>query len=191
MPHTKQHLRTIYQQKRDSLTQEQALRANHLITEHVLTFPGLKPDSTIAGYHPMRNEVHTLPILSHLHHKGHRTALPIIQHIHSPLNFHSWKPGDALVHSVLFKSVLEPSPVQPVIMPDIILVPLLAFDRNGYRLGYGSGAYDRTLAHLKEIDHPFISLGMAYSIQEANDLPHISFDQQVDYIITEKEIIHC
>lgn len=185
MLHTKTHLRSLYLQKRASLSAEQATRASHAVAEILLAFPGLEAARVVAGYFPIRHELDILPALNKLHRKGHGTALPVIRHIQSPLEFHRWKPGETLVKSALFKSVWEPSPSSPILVPDIILVPLVAFDRKGFRLGYGSGAYDRTLAASPNV----VTIGIGFAFQEAEALPHISFDQRVDYVITEKEII--
>lgn len=191
MPHTKQHLRALYLQKRSAISDENALRASHNVAENILSFCDFPLNATIAGYIPIQRELDILHSIAKLHAKGYKTALPIMRHLHSPLDFHLWKPGDALVESSLFSKLREPSTTAPAVIPQLILVPFLAFDRRGYRLGYGSGAYDRTLGHLREHGHSPLTIGVGYSIQEAEDLPHISFDQKVDYIITEKEVIHC
>ena len=103
-----------------------------------------------------------------------------------PLSFHVKPPREMLVKSAF--GVLEPPPEAPVIEPDILLVPLLGFDRRGYRLGYGAGHYDRTLATLRA-RRPILAVGLAWACQEVDLIPADGFDQPLDWVVTENEAI--
>jgi 5-formyltetrahydrofolate cyclo-ligase len=83
-----------------------------------------------------------------------------------------------------------PPETSPELLPDVLLVPMLAFDRNGYRLGYGGGFYDRTLVKLRAIK-PVVAIGVAYSAQEVPEVPRAPFDQPLDWIMTERETLKC
>jgi len=102
-----------------------------------------------------------------------------------PLSFHVLTPG-TLVKSAF--GVLEPPPEAPVVTPDILLVPLLGFDRQGHRLGYGAGHYDRTLAALRA-RRPVLAVGLAWACQEVDRIPTDAFDQPLDWMVTENEAI--
>ena len=100
-----------------------------------------------------------------------------------PLVFRAWKPGDALVAAAFGTRV--PSDDAPVLTPELLLVPMLAFDDRGYRLGYGGGFYDRSLAGLKSP----IAVGCAYDAQRVDDLPVDDHDRRLDWIVTETRIL--
>lgn len=102
-----------------------------------------------------------------------------------PLSFHRFTPG-ALVKSAF--GVLEPPADAPVVIPDIVLTPLLGFDRRGYRIGYGAGHYDRTLAVLRA-RRPVLAVGLAWACQEVDRIPTDAFDEQLDWVVTENEAI--
>jgi 5-formyltetrahydrofolate cyclo-ligase len=138
--------------------------------------------SKIAGYYPLRNEINLLPILFQAYSLGYEISLPKV--VRSSLQFKEWKKGDLLIMNSKYK-ILEPSKESNVVIPDLIIVPLLGFDRSCHRLGYGKGYYDRTLKQYKKA----ISVGIGYSFQEVDKLPINIYDISLDYIVTEKEII--
>jgi 5-formyltetrahydrofolate cyclo-ligase len=105
-----------------------------------------------------------------------------------PLVFRAWVPGDAMDKGVW--GIPEPKPDKPVLEPDILLVPLLAFDVDGCRLGYGGGFYDRTLARLRAIK-PVVAIGLAYDEQRVNAVPHLDYDQRLDWVLTPSGPIRC
>jgi len=140
----------------------------------------------ISAYYPANNELSTLSLLKKLSTQGATTALPVIKAKDSPLDFQKWQHGEKL-HRSKFFNIQEPD--NKSVIPDIIILPLLAFDRNMNRLGYGGGFYDRTLKHLEERKYDFISIGYAYSFQESDEIPTNEQDMPVDYIITDKEIL--
>ncbi len=108
----------------------------------------LPREASVAGYWPMGPELDVRPLLEHLHWHHHVCALPVVEKRHHPLVFHRWEPGDKLVAGVFGTSM--PRHDTPQVVPDVLIVPLLAFDDEGYRLGYGGGYYDRTIASLRK-----------------------------------------
>jgi 5-formyltetrahydrofolate cyclo-ligase len=113
------------------------------------------------------------------------TALPRVVAKDAPLAFHRFRPGNALLEGRM--RVLEPSPAAPQVVPAIVVVPLVAFDAEGYRLGYGGGFYDRTLAGLGP-DH--LALGLAIEVQRASPLPRDTTDVRLETIVTETGVHH-
>jgi 5-formyltetrahydrofolate cyclo-ligase len=85
---------------------------------------------------------------------------------------------------------MEPPPEAKEVLPDLLFVPLAAFDRKGGRLGYGAGFYDRTLAKLRALK-PIKAVGVAFEVQELQDLPQEPHDEPLDYVLTERKLIYC
>lgn len=145
-------------------------------------------DAPVAGYWPFRDEIDPRPILEHLHAQGHEVGLPAVVGRGRPLVFRAWRPGMRLAKGRLG----EPTPPPDAdygageITPRLLLVPLLAFDARGYRVGYGGGYYDLTLAALRKAGS-VTAVGLAYSAQEVDAVPHDGNDQRLDWIVTERE----
>ena len=138
----------------------------------------------IAGYWPVGDEIDPLPLLRRLA-KSHVCALPVVESGRA-LSFRAWAfdvPPAAGRYGI-------PSPPldSPVVLPDILLVPLLAFDRTGHRLGYGGGHYDATLAALRA-ERPIYAVGLAYAGQEVARVPADARDQRLDAVLTEQGLI--
>jgi len=142
--------------------------------------------AAVSGYWPMRSELDPRPILTALSARGHPLCLPVVAGKARPLVFRAWHPGDALVAGGYGTQV--PDAGQEVVVPHLLLVPLLAFDRAGYRLGYGGGFYDRTLAALRAAG-PVVAVGLAFCAQEVDTVPHDATDARLDWIVTEAEAI--
>lgn len=140
----------------------------------------------IAAYWPRGDEVDTRPLLAALHQRGFSCALPVVDRRGGPLVFRGWEPDMALVDGAY--GIKEPPPSAPAVVPSILLVPLLAFDRAGHRLGSGGGYYDRTLAALRE-DGKIVAVGVGFAAQEVACLPAEIHDQRLDWIVTEKGAI--
>jgi len=155
------------------------------IASHLLSLlPDLRPGPlTIAGYHPKGDEADVLPALSALANAGQATALPVVMGRAWPLVFRLWRPGHPLVPGAF--RIMEPMGDAPLVQPDIVLVPLLAFDQAGYRLGYGGGFYDRTLEVLRA-EAPTLAVGIGYAGQGVDKLPIDAYDQKLDWIVTEQ-----
>ncbi|PDH63819.1 MAG: 5-formyltetrahydrofolate cyclo-ligase [SAR116 cluster bacterium MED-G04] len=139
-------------------------------------------DAIIAGYWPIRSELTPLPLMAALVARGMRTALPATPQPGQPLVFHHWQEGDALIEGLYGTS--EPPSTAPLCVPDVLLVPMLAFDRLGYRLGYGGGFYDRTLAAIRP-EKPLVrAVGIAYAEQQVDAVPVGDHDASLDAILT-------
>ncbi|MGJ4854402.1 5-formyltetrahydrofolate cyclo-ligase [Labrys sp. KB_33_2] len=150
-------------------------------------FSRLKYTSGIVGlYQAFRDEIHPGEIAERLHHTGRKLALPTTPKYGHPLTFRAWAPGDPLV--VGRHNIPEPSPEAEEVHPQVLLVPPVAFDRRGYRIGYGAGFYDRTIPQLRAM-HPVFTLGYAFACQEVAVLPAEHHDVPLDAIATENEII--
>jgi 5-formyltetrahydrofolate cyclo-ligase len=143
---------------------------------------------TVAAYWPIKDEASPLLLLEALAAQGRATALPVMAARDAPLVFRRWRPGEPL-HDVSF-GLKEPAADAPMIVPNLVFVPLVAFDRHGYRLGYGAGFYDRTLAKLRA-KGVATAVGLAYALQELPEIPAESHDQKLDYVLTDREWIDC
>lgn len=140
----------------------------------------------VSAYWPMREELDPLPTLEALAGRGHPTCLPVVVGRARPLVFRAWRPGAPLVPAPFGTSV--PPEDAPELEPDLLLVPLLAFDRRGYRLGYGGGFYDRTLEGLRA-RKAVTAVGVAFAGQERAAVPHDALDQRLDLIVTEAAVL--
>lgn len=144
--------------------------------------------SVISVFHSFDTEISTFELFDKLAAEGWTTALPVVIAKNTPLVFRQWAPGDALVLGRW--NIKVPPEEAPEVVPDVLLVPLLAFDRKGFRLGYGGGFYDRTLERLRALKK-ITAIGVAFAGQEVDAVPHEEFDQPLDWIMTEKETIKC
>ncbi len=147
--------------------------------------------ASVAGYAPIGTEIDPMPLLTELDLAGKETALPCVQTLGWPLAFRRWRLGDSL-QAGLYMEIKEPSLDSELIWPEVILLPLLAFDRLGGRLGYGGGFYDRTVAEYLRAQKPMpILIGVAYASQEFPALPQGAHDLRLNQIITENGVIDC
>ena len=186
MPATplKSDLRSAALAKRDALSDEARTAAAEAIAARGLPFD-FAPGAIISGYSPVRNEIDPAPLMKRLASKGARLALPTVTARGQSLIFRAWSPGERLMLGPL--GILEPSPVAAEIVPDIMLVPLAAFDRAGHRIGYGGGYYDHTFAHLHKIK-AVIGVGLGFAVQEIRNVPALPHDVALDYVLTEKKV---
>ncbi|MBL8789371.1 MAG: 5-formyltetrahydrofolate cyclo-ligase [Rhizobiales bacterium] len=144
--------------------------------------------SIVSAFYPYQSEIDTRPLLGKLAGEGWTTALPIVTKLGTPLEFRRWMPGDPTIPGKW--DIPRPADEAPLVEPDVLLVPLLSFDRRGFRLGYGGGFYDRTLEKLR-MAKPVVAIGVAYAVQEVDSVLHDHHDQLLDYVMTEKELIRC
>ena len=142
----------------------------------------------VSGFIPYKSEITTVPMLSRLHRDGWQTCLPIVIAQEEPLVFRAWAPGDPLVPGVW--DIPIPLDTAAELLPDVLLVPMLAFDRKGFRLGYGGGFYDRTLEKLRELKK-VVAIGVAYHAQMVGEVPVGIHDAPLDYVMTEQETFAC
>ncbi|MCP4327764.1 MAG: 5-formyltetrahydrofolate cyclo-ligase [Alphaproteobacteria bacterium] len=146
----------------------------------------LTPGSRVSAFWPAKGEIDVRVLLRRLHEAGHVCGLPVVAGHGRPLLFRRWTP-DTVMRPGNFRIPVPPESAE-LLTPDVVLVPLLAFDRNGNRLGWGAGFYDRTLAALRA-DHSVVAIGIAFAGQEIERVPHGSQDEKLDWIVTEQEAI--
>ena len=179
---SKSDLRTAALARRDALSDEHRAAAAEAIARRGLPVD-IKPGAVVAGYSPIRSEIDPVPLMRMLAAQGARLALPAVMARGKSLAFRAWSPGDKLTLGPL--GILEPSPAAAELVPDIVLVPLAAFDRAGHRIGYGAGHYDFTLAHLRKAK-TIAAIGLAFAVQEIKAVPMQPHDVALDYVLTEK-----
>lgn len=138
----------------------------------------------VAGFWPIGSELDVRPVLRHVTLSGGVAALPISGPKGTPLVFRSWDPDAPLVEGRY--GIAEPDESRPEVVPRVVLVPLLAFDRRGMRLGYGAGYYDRTLALLRGRGE-VLAVGIAFAGLEVAEVPADGTDERLDWIVTERE----
>ncbi len=140
----------------------------------------------VSAFFPIGDEPDALALLSALGAAGFATALPVTAPAGAPLTFRRWSVGDPTVAGAL--DIPEPLAEADAVDPDLLFVPLAAFDRRGHRIGYGAGYYDRTLRRLRAA-RPIRAVGVAYSVCEIAAVPDAAHDEPLDFILTEREWI--
>jgi 5-formyltetrahydrofolate cyclo-ligase len=179
---SKNDLRTAALARRDALSAEHRAAAAEAIAARGLPVE-IRRGAVLAGYSPIRGEIDPTPLMRALAAQGLRLALPAVMARGKSLAFRAWSVGDRLTLGPL--GILEPSPAAAELVPDIMLVPLAAFDRAGHRIGYGAGHYDFTLAHLRKAK-TIAAIGVAFAVQEIKTIPMQPHDVALDYVLTEK-----
>jgi 5-formyltetrahydrofolate cyclo-ligase len=170
---------------RDALSSEHRAAAAQAIAVRGLPIE-IMPGAVVAGYSPIRSEIDPAPLMRKLAAPDVQLALPAIIAGDQPLKFRAWSPGDRLRRGRL--GILEPAPDAAELIPDILLVPLAAFDRLGHRIGYGAGHYDRTLAQLRELK-AITAIGVAFAAQQVETVPALLHDVALDYVLTETQVL--
>ena len=171
--------------RRDSLGVEQRVEAAEAVIAIDLPLE-LQTGAIVAGYSPINSEIDPLPLMRALAERGAALALPVIVARDHPLIFRAWRPEDGLVRGQY--GIFEPSSDAQDVDPDIVLVPLAAFDRAGHRIGYGRGYYDRTLQNLRAMKKITV-IGLAFAVQEIEIVPALPHDEQLDCVLTERELV--
>jgi 5-formyltetrahydrofolate cyclo-ligase len=184
MERTKADLRATALAAREKLSEKQRASAANALAKR-----GLPVEITngliVSAYSPIRSEIDPAPLMEKLAKQGARLALPTVNARGKSLTFRSYTPGDRLTLGML--GILEPSPAAAEVVPDIMLVPLAAFDGAGHRIGYGAGYYDYTFTHLRK-HKAVIGVGLAFAAQEIEAIPALSHDVPLDYVLTEKRV---
>lgn len=183
----KARLRTVLAKRRGTLSEEAARRASAEVRDLLLATPMIRAGMVVAGFWPLIGELDPRPAMTALAARGHDLVLPRMAGRGLPLEFRAWAPGEPLVEGPF--RVMEPAADRPQLRPGLVLVPLLAFDRRGHRLGYGAGFYDRTLAALRVRDADVLAVGLAFAIQEVDEVPVEQHDQPLDAILTERGVM--
>lgn len=174
-------LRASAQERRASAHAKYGDVAGEQLASIGLEFCGAKPPLVVSGFSAIGDEIDVRPLMLALDASGFQLALPVIAGKGQPLVMRAWKPGDPM--AVKTWGISEPLDSALEVEPDVLLVPLLAFDGDGYRLGYGGGFYDRTLAQLKA-RKSVIAVGVAYDEQRVDAVPREVYDEPCDWILT-------
>lgn len=171
--------------RRDALSAEQRGDAAKAIASASLPVE-LSRETVVAGYSPINSEIDPFPLMRALADKGAALALPVIIQRNHALIFRDWSSDEGLVRGQY--GIFQPSSDAADVDPDIVLVPLAAFDRAGHRIGYGRGYYDRTLQNLRAMKRITV-IGVAFAVQEIEVVPALPHDEQLDCVLTERELI--
>jgi len=181
----KSDLRKTAFARRDALPAAARQAAAEAIAARPFPLP-IKPGLIVSGFSPLKTEINPLPLLRKLAAGGARLALPVVDGRGKPLIMRSYAFGQALNEGVW--GIREPKDDAPEVDPDILIVPLAAFDRRGNRIGYGAGYYDMTIKRLRS-RKPVIAVGIAYAAQEVPEVPTTPRDERLDLVLTEHEVI--
>lgn len=150
--------------------------------------PAFQPGTIVAGFYPLPDEFDVLPLMGRFQTLGCQLALPVVEQANAPLVFRQWNKGDELVPGAMNIPVPPKDALQS--RPDVLLVPFLLIDAQGYRLGYGGGFYDRTIAKLRQTG-PVLTIAVGFSGQIVDKVPRDRFDLPVDAILTEDGLRLC
>ena len=171
--------------RRDGLPADMRAAAAQAIAER--PFPiAMAADAIVSGFMPLKSEINPIPLMRRLADAGAQLALPAIARRGQPLTMRAYSFGQPLASGVW--GIREPGPDARELFPDIVIAPLLAFDRSGHRVGYGAGYYDMTIARLRSMK-PVIAIGIAFAAQEVPELPKTPRDEKLDFMLTEREVI--
>jgi 5-formyltetrahydrofolate cyclo-ligase len=171
--------------RRDALPADARTQAAEAIAAR--PFPlEITPGTVVSGFMPLKTEINPLPLMRKLAAAGAKLALPVVAGRGKPLIMRAFAFGDALNSGQW--GIKEPKPEAGEVAPDILLVPMLAFDRQGHRIGYGAGYYDMTIAALRA-RKPAIACGIAYAAQEVDAVPVTPRDARLDLVLTERGVI--
>lgn len=184
----KSQLRQHMKQLRDDALQDNPNAPSEQIARHGLAFLEHSAGTVVSAYAAMPGELDPAPLLNRLMVSGKRIALPVVVAKGQPLVFRLWQPGDVMASGTW--GIQEPLPDKAAVSPDIMLVPLLAFDARGGRLGYGGGFYDRTIAALRA-QGSVVTVGLALQAQEVEVVPMGPHDQYLDWILTPTGATRC
>jgi 5-formyltetrahydrofolate cyclo-ligase len=184
---TKAELRHDALARRDALPADARAAAAQTVADR--PFPiELAPGIVVSGFSPMRSEISPWPLMRRLAERGARLALPVVIGRGRALVFRAWGFGEPLGSGVW--GIREPLAAAPEVRPDIVIVPLAAFDRSGQRIGYGAGYYDLTLKGLRA-EKRVVAVGLGFAAQEIAAVPFTPRDERLDLVLTEQAVIDC
>ena len=172
-------MRTLRLSIHQQIAKEAAIKAGTNFIDGI----AIKSHDIIALYYPLNGELDCLPLLINLHKQGIATCLPAVVAKNEPLIFRTYAPDDPLIDC--YAGTKAPLATVSEVSPTIVLVPLLAFDKAGNRLGYGGGFYDRTLRHLRQ-QRKILAIGFAYAAQKVGAVPFNTNDERLDAVVTEE-----
>jgi 5-formyltetrahydrofolate cyclo-ligase len=171
--------------RRDALPAKERAAAAAAIAARPLPV-AVAPGMIVSGFSPLGSEINPVPLMRKFADAGTQLALPAVAGRGEPLIMRAWTFGDPLVPGVW--GIRVPAEDAPAVDPDVLIVPLLAFDRRGHRLGYGAGYYDMTLAALRA-KKPIVAVGIGFAAQEVDEVPISPRDARLDLMLTEREVI--
>ncbi|MDI3470661.1 MAG: 5-formyltetrahydrofolate cyclo-ligase [Pseudolabrys sp.] len=184
-PDQKAQLRAETLARRDAMPAAERQAGAQTVAARDFPVP-IKPGLIVSGFSPMKSEINPLPLMRKLAAAGAQLALPCIVGRGKPLIMRAFAFGDA------FKAgqwgIREPLPEAPEVDPDVLIVPLAAFDRAGHRIGFGAGYYDMTIHRLRQIKK-VTAVGIAFATQEIAYVPATERDERLDLVLTEREVI--
>lgn len=191
----KSTIRQIYKQKRLELTKQEVQEESKIIADNFITnlLPKI-PDFSkkkLAFYVATNNEVDPIFILEHCQKLGNIITMPKIIPKQLMLDFKTYKIGDKLINNKLYPKLLEPEESKQNIVPDIIFVPLVAFDKNCSRVGMGGGFYDATINYFRHKNSQKIFIGLGYEWQNCSEISPEKQDQSLDFIVSKNSIPSC
>ena len=186
-PNLKAELRRAALARRDALPAAARMAAAQTIAERGLPIH-LEPGAVVSGFSPLKSEISPLPLLRRLADAGVQLALPVVVGRGQPLIMRAWSFGAPLNSGVW--GIREPPADARQVFPDFLIVPLLAFDRTGHRIGYGAGYYDMTITRLRAMK-PVVAIGIAFAAQEITAVPATPRDARLDLVLTEHGVIDC
>ena len=181
--HAKAAMRAKAHAMRDAMWPDRRAEASRAAAANFFEGVALTSGQMVAAYWPIRDELDVKPVLTRLMDDGQPVCLPVVVGDGLPLELRLWQPGAALYPSGF--GTLAPDELAPIVEPDMILMPLLGFDKQGTRLGYGGGYYDRTLTRLTK--KPKL-VGFAFALQEFDHIPRDSHDVPLDAVVTENGV---
>lgn len=178
----KKKLRVRAMERRRDAHEAAGPDAGEKLAHNVVATGLIGQTDVVSGFWSMGDEIDLLPLLTSLSKNGVVCVLPVLETKAAPLLFREWHPGIEMRRASF--GMMEPTEKSPRRMPSVVLAPLLAFDAEGFRIGYGGGYYDRTLAALRAAG-PVTVIGVGYEAQEVAEVPRDHFDQPLDWIVTE------
>jgi 5-formyltetrahydrofolate cyclo-ligase len=181
----KTELRKAAFTRRDALPAAERQTAAETIAARPFPLP-LAPGAIVSGFSPIKTEINPLPLMRKLAAAGASLALPVVAGRGKPLIIRAYAFGQELNAGVW--GIREPKADAPEVDPDVMIVPLVAFDRRGHRVGHGAGYYDMTINRLRGLK-PVVAVGIAYAVQEFDDVPTTSRDARLDLVLTERDVI--
>ncbi len=174
--------------KRDRLDAMRRIELSLQAADYGIRRISLEPGTIVSGFFPIRSEIDPRPLMDMLRQKGARLCLPVILD-KTTIAFRELVRGTELIDTGF--GTRGPSPDAPILDPQILIMPLAAFDGQGGRIGYGAGHYDRAIARLKEKGMMPKLYGFAFACQQVPEVPVESHDQPLDVVITENGVVEC
>lgn len=193
MAESRASLRAALRARRDSLDGAARFNAARAVAEHLASIPEFVAARRVAGYWAVAGEVPLSAVVAVVdRNPAQAFFLPMIPAVaRGPLAFAAWRVGDPVVPNRF--GIPEPEDATAVATTslDVVLLPVVGFDRRGHRLGTGGGYYDRTFAFRQKAPGPPLLIGIAYACQEADDFEPATWDVDLDWVVTERESIEC